>query len=224
MKAILLTMTALILAAGASAEERHHGGGRGFVGRSSGVAHVGGGAFRVSGPSSPVSAQAPVAHVAPVAHAGSGSGAPAARGFSRGGFASSAPRASTRSSFGNGHRLASVTRWAFTQGRMRRVDGDSGGTGGTGDGTTPPPQRQPGDFGTVDGALLRSEGLGFKYEAADPARQFAVEGGDHISADENRVIALGGRGVFTGPRDTPPGANTTASGSNAITANATLGQ
>ena len=219
MKAIALAALALTVAGFASAEERH--GGHGFVGRSGGVSHVGsGGAFKTGGghaSPSRVSAgsvgAAPVAHVAPVAaHA-----APTGRGYSSTGF-SGGSRVASRASFGAGHRFASVARWAFTQGRMRRLDGDGGGTG---DGTTPAPAptRQPGEFGTVDGALLRSEGLGFKYEQPSSGeRQFAVEAGDHIQADENRVLAFGGRGVFTGRRDTPPGGGA-ASGGNAITAN-----
>lgn len=183
-----------------------------------------------SGPVAHVS-HGPFSHASPVA-GGSGLHSLASHPTGSAGFAAH-PRSlmgSTRATYASsrgisGNSQFSVSRWMFSRGGARAADAGSGTTPGSGSGgsttaSDPPPY---GTFGTVPGALIRSEGLGFLYApTGEEGRFHSVDGGDHIAMDENRAVRTSGTGTFIGARDTPPGTNPRASGGNSITPNSTI--
>lgn len=77
------------------------------------------------------------------------------------------------------------------------------------------PQPPP-PYTYMPGALIRSEGLGYRAEATNDARMRFVEAGDRITQNPNESLSLGGIVPFIGPPDSPPGSGS-ASGRNAIT-------
>jgi len=222
--AALAVAAAAMTAATASAGERV-----------SGARHISSGPFRVGAtarPASRVSSSSPSG--GPAAAPSSGPHAALARprafiGGRSAGFASPAAFASSR---GSGPARFSVSHWMFARGGLRRVDGGSGGgsgssgsgdpgsgsSGSSGDSTQQLPY---GAFGTIPGALIRTEGLGFLYAPGDSGRFHAVEAGDRIAYQENLGHPLGGTGAFIGPPDTLPSATPhgNASGVTAITPN-----
>lgn len=94
-----------------------------------------------------------------------------------------------------------------------------------GEGAPPPAEAPQGNDRTylnTPGAFIRTEGLGYKVGPGGPERLHEIEGGGRVAADERYAQSLTThRGLFTGPRDTPPSTNPggTASGNNAITPN-----
>lgn len=123
-------------------------------------------------------------------------------------------QARSSSFWSNGSAPLTVSHWMFSREGMERVDP----TSGSGSGQTQ--QLPPGSFGTVPGALLRSEGVGFLYAPGDSGRFTSVEAGNRIAVQDNLAAPTSGRGVYTMPPDKLPGANGQASGVTAITPNA----
>ncbi len=72
------------------------------------------------------------------------------------------------------------------------------------------------------GALIRTEGLGYKTSEAAPSGLHQVEGGTAIGIEDSKAVALNGphKGVIVAPKDKvpPPNPGTGATGANAITA------
>lgn len=74
----------------------------------------------------------------------------------------------------------------------------------------------------VFGALLRTEGLGFRLsDPTSPPRMHAVDAGERIALQDNKAVLLtNSPGAFTGPKDKLPAPNPVAGGGQASGRNA----